>query len=129
MKAILTSTCTAALLCAGVLGAADRSATNDANASKEVIQDTKTITNNRTTKMSTDTVYGKIESYELHKSIKVSAPGTVVTSKSFDLSDKNQTVNVSPNVKVGDWVSVQEKTDNDGHKTLTVERNTERSSR
>jgi hypothetical protein len=29
-------------------------------------------------------------------------------------------VNVAPNLKVGEWVSVVEKTDNSGHKTVTV---------
>jgi hypothetical protein len=74
-------------------------------------------------------VYGQIEGYTLNKSIKVSAPGKVVTSKSFDLSAKNQTVNVASNLKVGDWVSIQQLTDNHGHKTLKIERTHERASR
>ena len=126
MKLILTTTCAAALLGAGVLGA---QTTNPSNSSKEVTQDTKTITNSGSTTTSTDTVYGKIEAYNQSKSIKVSVPGKVVTSKSFDLSAKNETVNVAPNLKVGDWVSVQQMTDNDGHKTLTIERTHERASR
>ena len=36
------------------------------------------------------------------------------------LDDKNTTVNVAPTVKTGGWVSVVEKTDNNGHKTVTV---------
>ncbi len=134
MKRILSTTCVAALLGAGIVAAQDRSTANTRNdspstASKEVIQDTKTITNARTTKTSRDTVYGKIEAYDLNKSMKVSVPGKVVTSKSFDLSSKNETVNVAPGLKVGDWVSVQEQTDNNGHKTLTIEKSTERASR
>ena len=143
MKRILTTTCMAALLGAGIAGAQARNAndpnpnyTRDTNvrntnnnASKEVTQDTKTITNSGTTTNSTDTVYGKVESYEPNKSIKVSAPGKVVTSKSFDLNAKNETVNVAPGVKNGDWVSVRQRTDNKGHKTITVERSSERASR
>ena len=137
MKRILTTTCMAALLGAGIAGAQDRNAANpnanyprdSSHASKEVTQDTKTITNSGTTTNSTDTVYGRIESYDPNKSIKVSAPGKVITSKSFDLNAKNETVNVAPGLKVGDWVSVNQRTDNNGHKTITVERSSERASR
>ncbi len=137
MKRILTTTCMAALLGAGIAGAQDRNAANpnanyprdSSNASKEVTQDTKTITNSGTTTNSTDTVYGRIESYDANKSIKVSAPGKVITSKSFDLNAKNDTVNVAPGLKVGDWVSVNQRIDNNGHKTITVERSSERASR
>ena len=38
----------------------------------------------------------------------------------------SETANVSPKVKVGDWVSVVEKTDNNGHKTLTVKPSSEK---
>ena len=88
--------------------------------SKEVQQDTKTMTANKTAKTSTDTVVGKVESYEAGKSIKVTVPGKIVSTKSFDLDSKDATVNVAPNLKVGEWVSVVEKTDANGHKTVTV---------
>jgi hypothetical protein len=91
-----------------------------AGQSKEVQQETKTTTSSKTAKISTDTVYGKVESYDLGKSIKVTVPGKIITTKSFDLDDKNTTVNVAPTVKTGEWVSVVEKTDNNGHKTVTV---------
>ena len=91
-----------------------------ASQSKEVQQETKTTTANKTAKISTDTVYGKVESYDPGKSIKVTVPGKIVTNKSFDLDDKNTTVNVAPTVKTGGWVSVVEKTDGNGHKTVTV---------
>jgi hypothetical protein len=94
------------------------------NQSKEVQQDTKTMTEHRTTKMSTDTVYGKVESYEPGKTIKVTVPGKVESTKSFDLSAKDTTFNVASDVKTGEWVSVREKTDNNGHKTVTVSRST-----
>ena len=80
----------------------------------------RTTTANKTAKTSTDTVYGKVESYEPGKSIKVTLPGKVISTKSFDLDDKNTTVNVAPTVKTGEWVSVVEKTDSNGHKTITV---------
>lgn len=146
MKRILTTTCMAALLGGGVAAAQDPNTSNpntanpnanyqrdkrdsSNNASKEIMQDTKTITNSGTTTTSTDTVFGKIESYEQNKSVKVSAPGKLMTSKSFDLSAKNETVNAAPGLKVGDWVSVQQSTDNHGHKTITVERSSQRASR
>ena len=50
----------------------------------------------------------------------MTVPGKIVTTKSFDLDSKDETVNVSPKIKMGDWVSVVEKTDNSGHKTVTV---------
>ena len=126
----------AALLGFGIAAAQDRDAANpnatypraDNSAAKEVTQDTKIITNSGTTTTSTDTVFGKIETYEPNKSIKVSAPGKLITSKSFDLT-KDETVNVAPGLKVGDWVSVQQMTDNNGHKTVTVQRSSERASR
>jgi hypothetical protein len=58
--------------------------------SKEVQQDTKTMTANKTAKTSTDTVVGKIESYEAGKSIKVTVPGKIVSTKSFDLDGKTR---------------------------------------
>ncbi len=129
MKILVATTCAAALLGGGMLGAANRTSNDPSTASKEVIQDTKTITNSDTIKTSTDTVYGRVESYDLNKSIKVSAPGKVVSSKSFDLTSKNETFNLAQGLKVGDWVKAQEKTDNNGHKTLTIEHATERASR
>src|SRR5207237_7449271 len=51
-----------------------------------------------------------VESYEPGKSIKVTIPGKIVSTKSFDLDDKDTTVNVAPNLKKGDWVSVTERT-------------------
>lgn len=96
-------------------------AAQDAKQSKEVQQDTKTTNgNNQTAKTSTDTVYGKIESYDPGKSIKVSVPGKLITTKSFDLEKKDTTVNAASNLKVGEWVSVAEKTDGNGHKTITI---------
>jgi hypothetical protein len=88
--------------------------------SKEVQQETKTTTANRSAKTSTDTVVGKVESYEAGKSIKVTAPGAIVHTKSFDLESKDATFTVASNVKVGEWVSVVEKTDANGHKTVTI---------
>jgi archaellum component FlaG (FlaF/FlaG flagellin family) len=134
MKLILTTACAAALIGGGALVAADRNsadrnAPDPAKASKEVVQDIKTTTDSGTSKMTIDTVYGKVEAYDLNKSLKVSVPGKVVTSKTYDLTSKNETMNVAPGLKVGDWVKAQEKTDNDGHKTVTVESWNERTSR
>ena len=88
--------------------------------SSETVQDTKTKTDSGTNKMSTDTVIGKVEAYEPGKSIKVSTPGSTEGSKTFDLSGSDLTAHVASSVKVGEWVAIKEKTDNNGHKTITV---------
>jgi len=119
MKTILTTACAISFIFGGASSAAQDKNTA-AKQSKEVQQDTKTTTATKTVKTSTDTVYGKVEGYEAGKSIKVSVPGKIITTKSFDLDDKNTTVNVAPNVKTGEWVSVVEKTGSSGHKTVTV---------
>src|SRR5258708_4743172 len=119
MKTILMTVCAISFVFADPSFAAQDKGTA-AKQSKEVQQDTKTTTANKTAKTSTDTVYGKVESYEPGKSIKVTLPGKVISTKSFDLDDKNTTVNVAPTVKTGEWVSVVEKTDSNGHKTITV---------
>lgn len=118
MRTLLTTGCAAALLLAGNLAVAQSSN------SEQVNRDKTTETQNQTTKTKSDTVYGKVESYRPGKSLKVSVPGKIVKSKSFDLDEKNQSVNIASNVKVGDWVRVQQKTDNNGHKMLTVKEST-----
>jgi hypothetical protein len=118
------SVCVISLVLAGASFAQDKSTA--AKQSKEVQQETKTTTVNKTAKTSTDTVYGKVESYEPGKSIKVTVPGKIISTKSFDLDDKNTTVNVAPTVKTGGWVSVVEKTDSNGHKTVTVKPSTQK---
>ena len=117
MKLIPTCAIAAAFALAA-LGAQDKAPAS--NQSKEVKQQTTTTTTHQTAKTSTDTVYGKVESFESGKSIKVSVPGKIISTKSFDLDSKDATVDVAPNVKVGEWVSVAEKTDANGHKTVTV---------
>src|SRR4030095_10440701 len=117
MKPILTCA-VATVFALAAFGAQDKAAAS--KQSKEVQQGTKTTTANKTAKVSTDTVYGKVESYEPGKSIKVTMPGKIISTKSFALDSKDATVNVAPNVKAGEWVSVVEKTDANGHKTVTV---------
>jgi len=119
MKTILTTACAISFFFANASFAAQDKATA-AKHSKEIQQDTKTTTSSKTTKTSADTVYGKVESYEPGKSIKVTVPGKIVSTKSFDLDDKDTTVHVAPDVKTGGWVSVVERTANNGHKTVTV---------
>lgn len=117
MKTILTCVLTTVFALAS-FAAQDKAPAS--KQSKEVQQETKTTTANKTAKTATDTVYGKVESFEPGKSIKVTVPGKIISTKSFDLDGKDATVNVAPNVKVGEWVSVAEKTDASGHKTVTV---------
>jgi len=121
MKTLLTVTCASALFLAGNKAFAQKA---DSNNSKEVTKEQTTETNNGTAKTKSDIYYGKVESYEPGKTLKVSVPGKIVSTKSFDLNEKNETVDVASNVKVGDWVRVQEKTDNSGHTTLTVKETT-----
>ena len=121
MKTILTTVCALTFFFGGTSFAVAQDKGAASRQSKEVEQDTKTTTANGTAKTSTDTVYGKVESFEPGKSIKVTVPGKIVSTKSFDLDGKDVTVNVAPNIKPGEWVSVTEKTDNNGHKTVAVQ--------
>jgi len=119
-------------LTSGVMGAAlilcasAPAQTKPSQNSSEVKQQTKTTTNSGTSKTNADVVFGKVESYEPGKSIKVSVPGTIITSKSFDLSGKDITANVPGNIKVGDWVRVREADESNGHKMVTVSHSTEK---
>src|SRR5437763_713711 len=135
MKSLLTFMCAAALACAGSAFAQDQPqdktpSRSDKSAaskqSKEVQQDTKTKTDKNTAKTSSDTVYGKVEALEAGKSLKVTVPGTVSSTKSFDLEGKDITAHVPAGIKVGDWVKVTEKTDNNGHKMVTVQHSNEK---
>jgi len=94
--------------------------------SSEVKQQKKSVTNAGTKKTDIDTVIGKVEAFEPGKSIKVSVPGTIITSKSFDLSGNDITAKVPSGIKVGDWVQVRETDDNNGHKTVAVSRSSEK---
>src|SRR5215471_29396 len=111
---------------AGVLMCANALAQDKpSKSSSEVKQETKATTKSGTKKTNTDTVFGKVESFEPGKSIKVSVPGTLITSKSFDLSGKEITANVPSSIKVGDWVRVRETDESNGHKIVAVSHSTE----
>jgi len=124
MKRLLTTAYVISLIVVGTSLAQDKGTA--ATQSKEVQQETKATTGNKTAKTATDTVYGSIESYEPGKSIKVTVPGKLITTKSFDLDAKDTTVNAAPNLKIGEWVSVVAKTDSNGHKTITVKPSSEK---
>ena len=119
MKTLLTIACTSALLLAG-LPALAQTPRQDSRQSTQVNKQQTTETNNGTVKENSQVYYGKVESYEPGKTLKVSVPGNVENTKSFDLDQHDQTVDISSNVKVGDWVRVDQKKDNNGHTTLTV---------
>lgn len=121
MRRLMVPFCAVALILAGTSAGSANDKSAAAKETKEVQQDTKTITNNGTTKTSTDTIYGKVESYDPGKSIKVTIPGKIVSTKSFDLNTKDWTYHVARNLKAGQFVEVIEKTDNAGHKTLSVQ--------
>jgi hypothetical protein len=125
-KTMISSACTTALICAGTLVAAqDRSMPS--RQSQEVQQETKTTTPTGTTKMKTEMIHGKVESYEPGKSMKVTVPGKAMSTKSFSLNDKGWSYNVPSDLKPGQWVTVSEKTDNNGHKMLTVQHSSQKS--
>ena len=121
MKILVTPCCAAALIIFGSGAGFAQDTSAASKQSQETQQQSKTTNgNNQTAKVTTDTVHGRIESFEPGKSLKVTVPGKIVSTKSFDLNSKDYTYNVSPNLKQGEWVTVTEKTDNNGHKTLTV---------
>jgi len=127
MKAFTTYIFAAALICGGTLVGAAQDKSTASKQSKEVQQETKTSTAKGTVKRTADTVNGKIESYDAGKSLKVTVPGKLVSTKSWDLDNKDWTYHVPPSLKVGDWVTVTEKADDNGHKTLTVQHSTNKS--
>ena len=123
MKILLTVVCTSGLLFTGISAIA-QTPSQDSRQSTQVSKDKTTQTNSGTVKTKGDVYYGKVEAYDPGKTLKVSVPGKLENTKSFDLSDKDQTTDVASNVKVGDWVRVEQKKDNNGHVTLTVKEST-----
>ena len=81
-----------------------------------------TVITTGTTKTTQDTVYGKVEEYTPGKSMKISTPGKTEGTKTYSLDSKDENHHVASNVKVGDWVSITEKTDNHGKKVMTISR-------
>jgi hypothetical protein len=79
-----------------------------------------TTTDTGTTKTTSDTFYGKIEEYTMGKSIKITTPGKTEGTKTYALDTKDETYHLPSNLKVGDWVSITEKTDNHGKKVMTI---------
>jgi ABC-type oligopeptide transport system substrate-binding subunit len=127
MKAFITCLCAAALTCSGTLVSVAQDKSTASKQSKEVQQETKTSTGRGTAKTTADIVNGRVESYDPGKSLKVTVPGKIVSTKSWDLDNKDWTYHVVPNMKAGEWVRVSEKTDTNGHKTLTVQHSTNKS--
>ena len=119
MKTLLTIACTSGLLLAG-LPAMAQTPRQDSRQSTQVNKQQTTETSNGTVKANSEVYYGKVESYEPGKTLKVSVPGNVENTKSFDLNERDQTVDIASNVKVGDWVRVEQKKDNNGHTMLRV---------
>ena len=117
MKTLLTIACTSGLLLTGAVGQNPR---QDSRQSTQTNKEQTTETNNGTSTTKSTVYYGKVESYEPGKTLKVSVPGKLQNTKSFDLDERDQTVDIASTVKVGDWVRVEQKKDNNGHTTLTV---------
>jgi hypothetical protein len=100
----------------------DKNTQNKSKGSYESKSTNTTTTDTESMKNMTDTVYGKVEEYEPGKSIKISTPGKSEGTRTYDLSASDTKAHVASNVKVGEWVSVKEKTDNSGKKMLTISR-------
>jgi hypothetical protein len=125
MKKLIMPCCAAALVLFGTYTGLAQDKSTASKQSQEVQQQAKTTNgNNDTTKVSTDTVRGKVEEYQPGKTLKVTVPGKLITTKSFDLNSKDWTYHVPGNIRPGQWVTVSEKTDNQGHKILTVHHST-----
>jgi len=132
MKLLLTTFGAFALMTGPVLTAQDKGAQDKGTAAKsssETQQTTKTITGSKTVKTTSDVVTGRVQKFEARKSMSVTVPGAVSSTKSFNLSTKDETYKMPPSLKVGDWVTVRETTDNKGHKTMTVTRSRHTASR
>ena len=89
------------------------------SSSMEKTQSTEKTTDAGTTKTKSHSATGTVKEYNEGKSIVVTtAKGK---DRTFDLSGNNVSANVAPGIAVGNEVKVVEKTDNDGHKTVSVE--------
>jgi hypothetical protein len=124
MKTLLTVLCTSGLILG--IPAMAQTPRQDSRQSTQVSKEKTTETNSGSVKTKSEIYYGKVESYEPGKTLKVSVPGKLENTTSFDLDEKDETVNIPSNVKVGDWVRVDQQKDNNGHTTLTVKESTKR---
>jgi Ni/Co efflux regulator RcnB len=120
----------AGTLALGTAAYAQSDATSKARKNKdygshEQVQDTKKVTDQGTTKSKSDNMFGKVTAYEMGKSLKITTPGKSEGTRTIDLNGRNLTANIGSDVKVGEWVSVTEYTDNNGHKTVTVKKSNE----
>jgi hypothetical protein len=120
MKTILAGVCALALSTGGAIFAQDKSTA--AKSSTDTQQTTTKTMNDKTIKTNTEMVTGQVKSYDPGKSISVTVPGKVIKTKSFTLNSKGEIVRMSSRIRKGDWVTVRERTDNNGHKTVTVSR-------
>jgi hypothetical protein len=87
----------------------------------ETQQDTTKSTPAGTKKMSTVSVIGKVTDFTEGKSITVEKPKGLKKTRTFNLNGDNLTADVAAGVAVGNTVKVVEKTDHNGHKTVTVQ--------
>ncbi|MCU1275174.1 MAG: hypothetical protein JWO48_2605 [Bryobacterales bacterium] len=107
-----------ALILAGA-GFAQDTSKKKSTAAEEKMQTSEKTTDMGTTKTKSHSAVGTVKEYNEGKSIVVTtAKGK---DRTFDLSGNNLTANVAPGIAVGSDVKVMEKTDNSGHKTVTVE--------
>jgi hypothetical protein len=125
MRTILTGVCALAMSFAGTTLAQDQSTA--AQSSTDTQQTTTRAMNNKTIRVRTEVVRGRIDRYTPGKSIAVTVPGRIIKTKSFDLNGRRQTVRVATNLRRGDWVTVRKTMDDNGRTRLMVSRTRARS--
>ena len=107
------------LACGTALAQDAAKSTDNPNEAVEQKSVTKHKGPGKNTKMKSHTVTGTVKEYEAGKDIEITTAKN--NDEKFDLSDKDTTATVSPDVAVGKKVKAVQTTDDNGHKTLTVD--------
>ena|ERR1051326_9404254 len=82
MKMLIAPCCAAALALFGSYSGFAQDKSADSKQSHEVQQESRTTNGNHSaTKVTTDTIRGKVEAYEPGKTLKVTVPGKLVSTK------------------------------------------------
>jgi hypothetical protein len=120
MKTILTGLCALALSTGGAMFAQDKSTA--AKSSTDTQQTTTKAANGKRMTTKSEVVSGRVEDYRPGRSIRVTVPGRVIKTKSFTLNSRGETVRMASSIRKGDWVTVREMTNANGHRTVTISR-------
>jgi hypothetical protein len=111
------------LIAAGTLVAGVAFAQDASTDSTKTAVEQKSVTKHKgpgpNTKTKTHTMTGVVKEYEAGKNIEITTAKN--KDEKIDLTDKDLTATISPDVAVGKKVKAVEKTDDNGKKTLTIE--------